>query len=437
MDFYVDDLLNGRDSIEENLSALRELMIITKEGGFNLRKWSSYHEEILKNIPTELQGAGNVHIKLNECIKTLGILYNPKEDTFEFDVDKLQIATGQSTKRSLLADSSKLFDPVGWLAPITISTKILMQETWTSGIGWDEQLTEKINAKWLKYKNEMNAIGDIKIPRWVNTTKLSQKELHGFSDASEYAYAAAVYCRTTDEAGRITTCLLMAKTRVAPIKIKLSIPRLELNAALLLAKLMRHIQLAMRLSNYRTYAWTDSMIVLGWIKGEPNRFKTFVANRISAIKENLPSTTWHHIRSQENPADIASRGITPRELVNHHLWWHGPSLLHCMSPRWKSIDEFSLGTEVEQQQYLHETKEKIVLVNKDTIWKGLFQKISSYDKLKRIVTNCAKFINHAARNISKFKGVQAEIIIFKLCQKDEFNKEIEYIFEKVKETRQS
>ena len=335
MDFYVDDLLTGGDSIEKNLSALRELIIITKEGGFNLRKWSSNHEEILKNIPTELQGAGNVHIKLNECIKTLGILYNPKEDTFEFDVDKLQIATGQSTKRSLLADSSKLFDPVGWLAPITISTKILMQETWTSGIGWDEQLTEKINAKWLKYKNEMNAIGDIKIPRWVNTTKLSQKELHGFSDASEYAYAAAVYCRTTDEAGRITTCLLMAKTRVAPIKIKLSIPRLELNAALLLAKLMRHIQLAMRLSNYHTYAWTDSMIVLSWIKGEPNRFKTFVANRISPIKENLPSTTWHHIRSQENPADIASRGITPRELVNHHLWWHGPSLLHCMSPRWK------------------------------------------------------------------------------------------------------
>lgn len=151
-------------------------------------------------------------------------------------------------------------------------------------------------------------------------------ELHGFSDASEQAYAAVVYLRMRSDDGATQIALVSSKTKVAPIK-KLTIPCLELCGAQLLARLLHQVQSALGIPLDRCYAWTNSTIVLHWLWGSPTRLKTYVGNRVSSIIELFGPECWHHVSGVLNPADCASRGLFPSELINHALWWEGPDWL--------------------------------------------------------------------------------------------------------------
>ena len=152
-------------------------------------------------------------------------------------------------------------------------------------------------------------------------------QLHGFSshsfDASEEAYAGVVYLRMVDTLSHVHISLVTSKTKVAPIK-RLTIPRLELCGAHLLARILRHVQQVFRIPVNDIYAWTDSMVVLSWLTGNPRRFKPYVGNRVSHIIESIPPDRWNHVSGTENPADCASRGLYPSELLEHRLWWDGP-----------------------------------------------------------------------------------------------------------------
>ena len=113
---------------------------------------------------------------------------------------------------------------------------------------------------------------------------------------------------------------------MAPVK-QLTIPRLELCGASLLAKLLTTVRSDLNIPLDHIYAWCDSTIVLAWLDGSPKCYKTFVANRISAVTTLVPPSAWHHVPTTDNPADCASRGITPAELKGHPLWWEGPPWL--------------------------------------------------------------------------------------------------------------
>lgn len=152
-------------------------------------------------------------------------------------------------------------------------------------------------------------------------------ELHGFRDASKDVYAAVVYARVFDFKGRIDVSLVAAKTKVAPI-ITVSIPRLELCGAVLPTRLMVEIALVMEIEKSHRHTWTDSAVVLAWLNSHPSRWKVFVANRVSEIITNLDSHHWAHISSKQNPADAASIGQSPSELVNNTMWFEGPDFLH-------------------------------------------------------------------------------------------------------------
>ena len=120
--------------------------------------------------------------------------------------------------------------------------------------------------------------------------------------------------------------LVTSKTRVAPIK-RLSIPKLELCGAFLLTKLLNHVGDILQIPIEDVTAWTDNTIVINWLDGSPRKFKTYVGNRISFIIIHIPSKSWNHVKGEQNPADCASRGLYPKELIDHKLWWHGPSWL--------------------------------------------------------------------------------------------------------------
>ena len=186
------------------------------------------------------------------------------------------------TKRSLVSDVAKTFDALGWYSPTIVKAKILLRMLWLEGIGWDDCVPNSILEEWSKWRRELPLLSSHHIPRcyYPKEAIIVSTQLHSFSDASEKAYSGVVYLRMQDSNGLIHTSLVASKTRVAPIK-RITIPRLELNGALILAQLLSHCKKVLDLPLSSVHAWTDSTIVLAWIRGNPHRFKVYVGNRIA------------------------------------------------------------------------------------------------------------------------------------------------------------
>ena len=141
-----------------------------------------------------------------------------------------------------------------------------------------------------------------------------------------------MYLRMTDTDGGVHAALVIAKTKVAPIK-RMTIPRLELSGAHLMAQMLHHVKEALGVPLKSVHAWTDSTIVLNWLSGNSRRFKTYVGNSVSHIVDLIPPDRWNHVNGSSNPADCASRGVLPSQLIDHSLWWTGPDWL-CQDPRY-------------------------------------------------------------------------------------------------------
>ena len=259
-------------------------------------------------------------------------------------------------------------------------------------------------------------------------------ELHGFCDASESAYAAVVYARMTDARGNIHVSLIMSRTKVAPIK-RLTIPRLELCGAHMLANLLTHVKNLFHISLDKVYAWTDSTIVLNWLVGNPRRFKTYVGNRVSDIVDYIPPDHWQHVDGVENPAHCGSRGILPSELLEHELWWSGPEWL-CYDPSYwpRSTNKLPIvNTDEERNVCFTTTTHHITPIIS-------FSRFSSFTKMKRISAWILRFINNchsripnsnrqtvSSSSLTTEEVASAEIYWLSLSQMEHFQYEIQYL----------
>ena len=188
-----------------------------------------------------------------------------------------------------MSDRAKTFDVLGWFSPAIIKAKILLQQLWENKIDWDQHVPTEIKEAWFQWRSELTMLTEVHIPRcyFDKQTSSPSIEIHGFCDASEAAYAAVVYLRISDDSIGVQTALVMAKTKVAPIK-KLTIPRLELCGAFVLAQLINHVRQVLKIPLSKIVAWTDSTIVLNWLDGNPRRFKTYVGNQVSTIIDLIP-----------------------------------------------------------------------------------------------------------------------------------------------------
>ncbi|XP_062703612.1 uncharacterized protein LOC134286063 [Aedes albopictus] len=323
---YVDDVLTGAETIDEAKQLRQELCQIFAAGGFHLRKWASNKPEALEGVPEEDREM-KIHIDFNEpnTIKALGIHWKPCSDEFRFSVQPPKIL--QPTKRIILSEIASLFDPLGLIAPIIINAKLLMQRLWELKVDWDTIPPGELIDIWQSFVQSLALLNSFQIPRRViGTTRTSQVFLHGFSDASERAMGACVYIRTIDDAGNQSPLLLCAKSKVAPIGNKRStLPRLELCAAVILSRLISNVTKAVEQPFDEIQAWVDSKVVLAWLNGGASRWKTFVANRVAEISTHLPAIIWNHIESENNPADLISRGASAEQIQHNMLWWNGPT----------------------------------------------------------------------------------------------------------------
>ena len=203
-----------------------------------------------------------------------------------------------------------------------ITAKVLIQKLWLAGLKWDDVLPDDLKGEFLDWYSNLKVLNEIKIPRWLGYTPNAKYEIFGFADASKIAYAACIYLKVTVN-GKSTIRLLQGKSKVSPIKPLLTIPKLELSAAFLLAKLTVKVLKSLRLPSVDVYLFTDSVDVLFWLKEHPSKWPIFVANKCSQIHFLVSTAYWSHVRSKENSADCVSRGIPPEQLLNFNLWWEG------------------------------------------------------------------------------------------------------------------
>ncbi|XP_029170292.1 uncharacterized protein LOC114939980 [Nylanderia fulva] len=234
------------------------------------------------------------------------------------------------TKQTVLAQTARLFDPLGWLAPILVRAKLLIQSAWLQQLEWDAPLSCEDAAAWTVLEEELPSV-----------------ELHGFSDASERAYAAVVYSRVKS-GGLLSINLVVAKSKVAPLK-RVSLPRLELCGTAFLSKLAEHVRLSLNLEKSTITLWTDSTVTLGWIRGHPSKWNTYVVNSVAEIHRDDQDARWRHVLGKENLADCVSRGVSPKKLLQHPLWWRGPEYLRHRADFWPDVGHLETADLPEQR----------------------------------------------------------------------------------------
>lgn len=244
--------------------------------------------------------------------------------TFHKVPPRLIVNEERPTQREFLSVIMPVFDPLGFLAPFLIRSKILMQQVWISGIGWDQPLQDNEFGKWKGWLRDLEGIKQCSIPRYYIRSQLGVErlELHVFCDASSKAYAAVCYWRIKLSDGSVRTSLIASRSRVAPLK-PLLIPRLELQAARLATRLAYTVEKYHNLKASRRFFWSDSSTVFSWIKSDPRRYQTFVAHRLGEKAEFTSPEEWRWAPTDLNPADDATRE-TSSCLAKNERWLRDP-----------------------------------------------------------------------------------------------------------------
>jgi hypothetical protein len=333
-DSYVDDILSGTDTLPDALRRRDELIELLAKGKFELGKWAANHRSLLPLGTSEAAASSTQPVLSGQPAKMLGVMWSPACDEFLFEFTPPDPGGRPITKRVVLSWISRIFDPLDWIGPIVVRAKIFLQDLWLSHTGWDEPISRPMLRCWREFVNALETLPVLRIPRWTSlSTDTKGIELHVFCDTSTRAYAAALYVRFPISNDCYRTTLLTSKSKVSPLH-TVTVPRLELCAAQLGARLLCHVLKENRFSKCPITAWSDSQVALAWIHGHPSRWKTFVANRVSYIQTSLPALTWRYVPSSDNPADVASRGTEPELLRDSPLWWHGPPWLSQSEQCW-------------------------------------------------------------------------------------------------------
>jgi transposase InsO family protein len=327
--FYVDDCLHSAESEEQLVVDALGTRDALLRGGFRLTKFVSNATDLLTRLPSD------------ECVsegrdfshdpKVLGIRWNVDADEFYFQID-FEIDRDR-TKRDALRILSSIYDPLGLLAPFVLPGKLILQEAVRLKLAWTDILPDPLLKSWKDWLHCLTVVvQDFRVPRCIKPclSNYCVCELHAFSDASERALGCCVFLRCIDRFGFIQVSLVCSKGRLAPIK-SMSIPRLELDAAVMSVKVHNTLSEELRTALCPTYFWTDSEIVLKYIFNESKRFMTFVANRISIIRSATDLNQWHHIPGKLNVADFVTRGLYAVD----KRWMCGPDFLQRPRSEWK------------------------------------------------------------------------------------------------------
>ena len=409
---YVDNIVSGCQSVEEAHHYYHMARSVMKDAQFNLRSWASNSQVITDEAAKE-----GVRDDTNP-VNVLGLQWNTQTDSLSLSTKSpIPAATSLVTKRDVLRESSKIFDPLGLLSPVTIKAKTFMQRLWQNNIHWDELLADDVQQQWLHIARDIQESMDVVIPRQYFTKSMASSQphqLHVFADASPVAYGAVAFlCQDND------VSFVMAKSRVAPLK-QLTLPKLELMGALTAAKLCEFISKALTHLTCSTHFWTDSQIVLHWLRGE-KRNNVFVAHHVTEILAVTEVDSWRFCPTKYNPADLLTRGITSSQLKSSELWNHGPQWLPSPEswPTWK----FSPTIELQALAVTAADFQPGTTVSSESTGIQCVIDISHYSTLSRLLAVTA----YALRFIHNCRGKHQDRITGPLIPAELFSAEIQWV----------
>ncbi|XP_064628046.1 uncharacterized protein LOC135487854 [Lineus longissimus] len=313
---YVDDLLESLDSVQKAISMITAVTQLTSRGGFRITGWLSNKREVLAAVSETERKHPTLDLDLDDLPveRALGVLWDIEKDVFRFRVLKPE---RPATKRGILSTISSLYDPIGFVCPVVLEAKRIMQVLWKMQIGWDDPLPEEVLTSWEQWKAELGALSGIEVLRCYTAgveDEVKEITLHNFADASEDGYGVCAYLRFQFTDGSVRCAFLCARSRCAPIKPN-TIPRLELKAATPSVKMYLTVKDEIDCHVSRVFFWSDSQTALQYIKNDTKRFHTYVANRVTEIREATDPGQWRHCPGVMNPADEASRGLSPDKLA--------------------------------------------------------------------------------------------------------------------------
>ena len=351
-DFYVDDGVESKPTVSEAAHTLSKAIEICGKGKLRLHKIASNSSELLACFPESEVGDGKEK-DLGSCPsigleRTLGIQWNTDTDMLCFSAEEKK---KPHTRRGILSTVAALYDPLGFLAPVVLVGKQILRETCLLEMGWDDPIDKVLSIRWENWLADLPRLLDVRIPRcykpfWFGAC--SETQLHHFSDASEGGYGFCSYLRLVNENGDVHSSFVMAKSRVAP-KRKMTIPRMELQAAVLASKSAKFLEKELDVPSVEHTFWSDSKIVLGYIQNQDKKFHVFVANRIQQIRDSSSPCQWRYVKSIENPADHVSRGLPIEQLLSSN-WFTGPSFLRFKDLQ-SDAEVFSVAdTDIEVKQ---------------------------------------------------------------------------------------
>lgn len=423
-EMYIDDLLSGANSEEELIKRINEVIHILGTAQLQLRKWVANNEKILQQIDADVSAQNTIILGKGVKTKTLGINWDSTKDVLMFNISEAK-NTKAVTKRIILSEIAQIFDPMGLLSPCILEAKKLLQKLWLYKLSWDENVPQEVYVKWTKFRQQLPDISKLEIPRHAVIPKATKIQLHGFADASQEAYGAVIYIRSVNAQEKVKVVLLIAKGKVAPLKTQ-SIPRLELCGTLVLSQLMTKVKSALSINIESIHLWTDSTVALHWIHSQSSQLHPFVANRVSQIQTLTSEDCWKHVSTSQNPADLLTRGLTPRQLSNNEFWWQGPGWLSENEEDWPQ-------TKLEFKNEPPETRKAVkIFVTQENHTSFIFQRYSTYRRLQRITAYLIRFIENCqcGKTERRLEELTAEELrkatnrLVKVSQQEEFAEEM-------------
>ncbi|XP_053699267.1 uncharacterized protein LOC128746242 [Sabethes cyaneus] len=400
---YMDDYFDSADTSDQAAERARQVKLIHSRAGFNMRNWVSNSVEVLRSLgESPEQGLLSIDCSKEEKQhRVLGIAWDSKKDVFIFstswhtDLAPYIFDNARPSKRIALRIIMSLFDPIGLLAPFLIHGRMLIQDLWRAGLDWDDEVGDKELEKWRRWIKLLTGIGRLKVPRCyfgnIHSGEYQSLQLHVFTDASELGYGCAAYFRIVIN-GEVQCALVMAKSKVAPLKYQ-SIPRMELQAALLGARMMRTVSENHTLPISKKFIHTDAEVVLAWIRSQHRNFKQFVAYRVGEILSLTEPENWRYVPSKDNLADCLTKWCKDTEPDSSARWFKGPLFLYLPEEHWpkqKKIAE--TAEELRAHILLHQfaVPEKIIDVERFSKWNVLLRTIAF---VNRFISNCRRRIS--------------------------------------------